>query len=214
MDDQLSATIDEAGDGRVIFNANLTSVHEDFDGTEFTVEADYGAYSDSTSFILSAYKLPVLETTLLVDSLNENMNETVRLIDCTLIGKWFTDKNSIFAMFYSEAGYKPKEMDFGSVTEEVVIKIGGVELDAQPDDNSTNIYFAEFTSDDIERAQPISTLNGASATCEFSYSFVSLFMYIYHDSSSHWQIKDSHRRQCTCIQTDMPGVCPRFSNIS
>ena len=74
-------------------------------------------------------------------------------------------------------------MDFGSVTEEVIIKIGGVELMAQPDDNSTNIYFAELTSDDILQAQPISTLNGASATCEFSYSFVSLFMYIYHDSS-------------------------------
>jgi hypothetical protein len=156
MDDQLSATIDEADDGRVIFNANLTSVHEDFDGTEFTVEADYGAYSDSTSFVLSAYKLPVLETTLLVDSVNENMNDTVRLIDCTL----------------NEAGYKPKEMDFGSVTEEVIIKIGGVELMAQPDDNSTNIYFAELTSDDILQAQPISTLNGASATCEFSYSFL------------------------------------------
>ena len=94
-------------------------------------------------------------------------------------------KSQFLLIFYSEAGYKPKEMDFGSVTEEVVIKIGGVELEAQLDDNSTNIYFAEFTSDDIERAQPISTLNGASATCEFSYSFVSLFMYIYHDSSSH-----------------------------
>ena len=100
MDDQLSATIDEDGDGRVIFNANLTSVNADFDGTEFTVEADYGAYSDSTSFILSAYKLHVLETTLLVDSVNENMNETVRLIDCTLNGKLFVEKISIFAMFY------------------------------------------------------------------------------------------------------------------
>ena len=99
MDDQLSATIDEAGDGRVIFNANLTSVHEDFDGTEFTVEADYGAYSDSTSFILSAYKLPVLETTLLIDSVNENFNETVRLIDCSLYGKLFADKIPIFAHF-------------------------------------------------------------------------------------------------------------------
>ena len=99
MDDQLSATIDEAGDGRVIFNANLTSVHEDFDGTEFTVEAFYGAYSDSTSFILSAYKLPVLETTLLIDSVNENMNETIRLIDCWLNGKLFTDKIPIFAHF-------------------------------------------------------------------------------------------------------------------
>ena len=82
-------------------------------------------------------------------------------------------------MFYSEAGYKPKEMDFGSVTEEVVIKIGGVELIAQPDFNSTNVYFADLTSDDIQLASPLSSLNGASATCEFSYSFVSLFMYLY-----------------------------------
>ena len=99
MDDQLSATIDEAGDGRVIFNANLTSVHEDFDGTEFTVEAVYGAYSDSTSFILSAYLLPVLETTLLIDSVNGNTNETFRLIDCTLNGKLIADKIPIFDIF-------------------------------------------------------------------------------------------------------------------
>lgn len=89
MDDQISASIEEDGDGRVTFNANLTSVLEAFDGTEFTVEADYGAYSDSTSFLLSAYKLPVLETTLNIDSVNENMkmNETVRLIDCAINGK-------------------------------------------------------------------------------------------------------------------------------
>ena len=89
MNDQIEATIDEAGDGRVMFNANLTAVTEEFDGTEFTVEADYGAYSDSTSFMLSAYKLPVLETTLLVDSVNENMNDTLRFIECSLNGKLF-----------------------------------------------------------------------------------------------------------------------------
>lgn len=157
MDDQISASIEEDGDGRVTFNANLTSVLEAFDGTEFTVEADYGAYSDSTSFLLSAYKLPVLETTLNIDSVNENMkmNETVRLIDCAI----------------NEAGYKPKEMDFGSVMENVIIKIGGVELMTQLDTNSTN-YYADFTSDDIKLASPISSLNGASATCEFSYSFL------------------------------------------
>ena len=223
MDDQISASIEEDGDGRVTFNANLTSVLEAFDGTEFTVEADYGAYSDSTSFLLSAYKLPVLETTLNIDSVNENMkmNETVRLIDCAINGKWSTDKIlslnrdvvQIKLNSYLEAGYKPKEMDFGSVMENVIIKIGGVELMTQLDTNSTN-YYADFTSDDIKLASPISSLNGASATCEFSYSFVSLFMYIYHDSSGQSQIKDSHRRQCTCIQTDMPGFCPRLSNIS
>ena len=188
MNDQIEATIDEAGDGRVMFNANLTAVTEEFDGTEFTVEADYGAYSDSTSFMLSAYKLPVLETTLLVDSVNENMNDTLRFIECNLIGKLFADKISIFAtiiklFFYLEDGYKPKEMDFGSVTEEVIIKIGDVVLMDQLDDNSTNVYFAELSSDDLQQASPISSLNGASATCEFSYSFVSLFMYIHHDSS-------------------------------
>jgi len=159
MNDQFEATIDEAtivGDGRVIFNANLTAVHEDFDGTMFTVDAHYGAYSDSTSFILSVYKLPVLETTLLVDNVNESMNETLRFIDC----------------FLNEAGYKPKEMDFGSVTEDVIIKIGDVELMAQLDDNSTNLYFAELSWDDLQQAYPISSLNGASATCEFSYSFL------------------------------------------
>ena len=74
-------------------------------------------------------------------------------------------------------------MDFGSVTEEVVIKIGDLELMTQPDENRTDTYFADLTSDDIKLASPLSSLNGASATCEFSYSFVSLFMYIYHDSS-------------------------------
>ena len=170
-----------------MFNANLTAVTEDFDGTEFTVEADYGAYSDSTSFMLSAYKLPVLETTLLVDSVNENMNDTLRFIECSLNGKLFADKISIFATIiksfvYSEAGYKPKEMDF-LVGEDVIIKIGDVELIAQLDDNSTNLYYAELSSDDLQQVSPISSLNGASATCEFSYSFVSLLMYIHHDSS-------------------------------
>jgi len=155
INDQIEATIDEAGDGRVMFNANLTAVTEDFDGTEFTVEADYGAYSDSTSFMLSAYKLPVLETNLLVDSVNENMNDTLRFIECSL----------------NEAGYKPKEMDF-LVGEDVIIKIGDVELIAQLDDNSTNLYYAELSSDDLQQVSPISSLNGASATCEFSYSFL------------------------------------------
>jgi len=156
MNDQIEATIDEAGDGRVMFNANLTAVTEEFDGTEFTVEADYGAYSDSTSFMLSAYKLPVLETTLLVDSVNENMNDTLRFIECSL----------------NEAGYKPKEMEFGSVQEDVIIKIGDVQLMAQLDTNNTDLYFAELSSDDLQQASPISSLNGASATCEFSYSFL------------------------------------------
>ena len=84
--------------------------------------------------------------------------------------------------FFSEAGYKPKELDFGSVTEDVVIKIGGVELVAQAGENGTD-YFAELTSDDLQLAQPISSLNGAFASCSFAYSFVSLFMYICHDSS-------------------------------
>merc|ERR1712176_173157 len=184
MDDQLSATIDEDGDGRVIFSANLTSVHEDFDGTEFTVEADYGAYSDSTSFILSAYKLPVLETTLLADSVNENMNETVRLIDCTL----------------NEAGYKPKEMDFGSVTEEVVIKIGDLELMTQPDGNRTDTYFADLTSDDIKLASPLSSLNGASATCEFSYSF--LGQTFDTDASSANQLEFTYDPTFVTLKTD------------
>lgn len=155
MDDQINATIDEDGDGRITFNANLTSVIDAFDGTEFTVEADYGAYSDSTSFILSAYKLPDIETTLLVDSVNENMNETYRFIDCAI----------------NEPGYKPKEMDFGSVIEDVIIKIGDVELDTKLDLNSTN-YYAELTSDDLKLAIPVSSLNGAVATCEFSYAFL------------------------------------------
>jgi len=155
MDDQIAANIAEDGDGRVTFNANLTSVIESFDGTEFTVEADYGAYSDSTSFILSAYKLPVLETTLLETSVNENMNETLRFISCDI----------------NEAGYKPKEMDFGSVTEDVVIKIGDLQLVAHLDLNTTN-YYAELSSDDLALASPISDLNGASASCEFSYSFL------------------------------------------
>ena len=95
MDDQITATIEEAGDGRVNFSANLTSVIESFDATEFTVEADYGQYSDSTSFILSTYKLPVLETTLLVDEVNENMNETVRFIDCAINGKFLTQPDRL-----------------------------------------------------------------------------------------------------------------------
>ena len=74
-------------------------------------------------------------------------------------------------------------MDFGTVQEDVFIKIGDVELMAQLDDNNTDLYFAELSSDDLQQASPISSLNGASATCEFSYSFVSLFMYIHHDSS-------------------------------
>ena len=73
-------------------------------------------------------------------------------------------------------------MDFGSVTENVVIKIGDVELMAEPDVNGTN-YFANLTPDDLKLASPISSLNGAYASCGFSYKFVSLFMYIYHDSS-------------------------------
>ena len=129
MDDQIAASIQEAGDGRVNFSANLTSVIESFDATEFTVEADYGQYSDSTSFILSTYKLPVLETTLLVDEVNENMNETLRFIDCAINGKFSTYTTRWFEQYlYSEAGYKPKERDFGFVAEDVVIKIGNVEL--------------------------------------------------------------------------------------
>lgn len=155
MDDKISAIIEEAGDGQVNFSANLTSVIETFDATEFTVEADYGQYSDSTSFVLSTYKLPTLDTTLLVDSVNENMNETLRVIECD----------------FTEAGYKPKELDFGSVTEDVVIKIGGVELVAQAGENGTD-YFAELTSDDLQLAQPISSLNGAFASCSFAYSFL------------------------------------------
>ena len=183
MDDQIAATIEEAEDGRVNFSANLTSVIESFDATEFTVEADYGQYSDSTSFILSTYKLPVLETTLLVDEVNENMNETLRFIDCAINGKFLTYTTKLIEQYlYSEAGYKPKELDFGSVTEHVVIKIGDVELMAEPDVNGTN-YSANLTPDDLKLASPISSLNGAYASCEFSYSFVSLFMYIYHDSS-------------------------------
>ena len=90
MDDKISAIIEEAGDGQVNFSANLTSVIETFDATEFTVEADYGQYSDSTSFVLSTYKLPTLDTTLLVDSVNENMNETLRVIECDFTGRFPT----------------------------------------------------------------------------------------------------------------------------
>ena len=56
-------------------------------------------------------------------------------------------------------------MDFGSVTEDVIIKIGDVELMAQLDTNNTDLYFAELSSDDLQQASPISSLNGASATC-------------------------------------------------
>ena len=39
-------------------------------------------------------------------------------------------------------------------------------------------FFANLTPDDLKVNYPI-YLNGAYASCEFSYSFVSLFMYIY-----------------------------------
>jgi len=155
MNGQISASIEDAGLGRVIFNANLTSVVEDFDGTEFTVEADYGQFSDSTSFFLSAYKLPVLETTLLETSINENMSNTTKLIDCAII----------------EPGYKPKEVEgVEGVNEYVITKIGDLELQNEPDINGT--YVAHLTPDDIAQATPISMLNGASASCEFEYSLL------------------------------------------
>ena len=99
INDQFEATIVEAGDGRVNFSANLTSVIESFDATEFTVEADYGEFSSSKSFIVSTYKLPVLETTLLVTNLNENMNETIRFIDCAIKGK-VPNRSSILNNIY------------------------------------------------------------------------------------------------------------------
>ena len=98
------------------------------------------------------------------------------------ISRLVASRERIALFFFSEAGYKPKELDFGSVTEDVVIKIGGVELVAQAGENGTD-YFAELTSDDLQLAQPISSLNGAFASCSFSYSFVSLFMYVCHDLS-------------------------------
>ena len=121
MNDQFEATIEEAGDGRVIFSANLTSVIESFDGTEFSIEADYEQYSGSTSFILSTYKLPVLETTLLVDNVNESMNETIRFIDCAIKGK-VPNRSSILNNIY----IKPvnptmvKNTDFAAETRSIL----------------------------------------------------------------------------------------------
>ena len=96
-------------------------------------------------------------------------------------------------------------MDFGSVTEDVVIKIGGFELMAQPDFNNTNVYFADLTSDDIQLASPLSSLNGASATCEFSYSFVSLFMYLYLPNAVKWLCKG-------CVLKTLCLARPNFRN--
>jgi len=157
IDGQIAASIEDDGTGSATFSANLTSVSQEFDATEFTVEADLGQFSDSTSFLLSAYKLPVIEATLLEDTVNENLgvNDTVKLIECAIL----------------EPGYAPIEKDF-SVTEETTLSIGELELDHDVDVNDTSKYIAYLTSGDIATTAP-GKLDGAKASCQFQYSFLS-----------------------------------------
>lgn len=157
MDSAISADVNSSDlSGRATFSLNLAEISTMYDATEFIIDADYGAYSDTTSFHLHTFKTPVISAELLADTINENMTNDTELIQCTIM----------------EEGYKPLETEF-TVSEEIIIKIGDVELEHELDTagNGTS-YVASLTDADIASVPKVSVFDGATASCQVSYTFL------------------------------------------